>query len=298
MLWGGAAFYDSRVLPVVSAERGDQIAKCLAACKKYDIQMHVWKVNWNLGSAAPAEFVNKLRAEGRLQMSARGKEELWLCPSHPANQKLEIDSMVEVARRYDVAGLHFDYIRYPDADHCFCAGCRDRFQNATNVTLTNWPADVLSPGPLRQQWLDWRRGNITTVVQAVSEQARAIRPKIKISAAVFSHWNTDRDSVGQDWKLWCDKGWLDFVCPMDYTPSNRNFENMVAQQVQWAGQTRCYPGIGVSASSSQFGIDRLIEQISITRRLQTHGFTIFNYGITESLDLLPQLGLGITAPRK
>ena len=32
MLWGGAAFYDSRVLPVVAAERGDQLAKCLAAC--------------------------------------------------------------------------------------------------------------------------------------------------------------------------------------------------------------------------------------------------------------------------
>ena len=298
MLWGGAAFYDSRVLPVVSKVRGDQIAKCLAACKKYGIQMHVWKVNWNLGDAAPAEFVNNLRAESRLQMSARGKEELWLCPSHPANQKLEIDSMVEVARRYDVAGLHFDYIRYPDADHCFCAGCRDRFQHATNVTLTNWPMDVLSPGPLSRRWLDWRRDNISTVVKAVSEQARAIRPQIKISAAVFSHWNTDRDSVGQDWKLWCDKGWLDFVCPMDYTLSNRNFANMVAQQVHWAGQTPCYPGIGVSASPSQFGIDRLIAQISLTRQHQTHGFTIFNYGITESRDLLPQLGLGITAPQK
>jgi hypothetical protein len=85
---------------------------------------------------------------------------------------------------------------------------------------------------------------------------------------------------------------------MDYTESNRSFENMVSQQVQWAGKARCYPGIGVSASSSQFGIDQLIEQISITRRYQTHGFTIFNYGVTESRDLLPLLGLGITLPKK
>ena len=298
MLWGGAAFYDSRVLPVVAAERGDQLAKCLAACKKYGVKMHVWKVNWNLGHAVPAEFVEQMRRAGRLQLNSRGKEEVWLCPSQPDNQKLEIDAMVEVARRYDVDGLHFDYIRYPDNDHCFCAGCRDRFQRAAGVPLTNWPAAVLSPGPWHQQWLDWRRSNITTVVKAVSDQARAIKPQIMISAAVFNNWSSDRDSVGQDWKLWCDQGWLDFVCPMDYTPSNRNFENMVAQQVQWAGRARCYPGIGVSASSSQFGVDRLIEQITITRRYQTHGFTIFNYGVTESRDLLPQLGLGITAPRK
>jgi uncharacterized lipoprotein YddW (UPF0748 family) len=296
MLWGGVAFYDSQVLPVASAEKGDQIAACLAACKKYNIEMHVWKVNWNLGHAVPAAFLEKMRSAGRLQMSSQGKEEPWLCPSHPDNQKLEIDAMVEVARKYDVSGIHFDYIRYPDNDHCFCAGCKERFQRAVNVTLQNWPADARGKGPLRQQWLEWRRSNITAVVKAVSEQARAIKPKIKISAAVFRNWTSDRDSVGQDWKVWCEKGWLDFVCPMDYTESNRNFENMVSQQVPWAGKARCYPGIGVSASSSQFGIDQLIEQISITRRYQTHGFTIFNYGVTESRDLLPLLGLGTTLP--
>ena len=298
MLWGGVAFYDSQVLPVASAEKGDQIAACLAACKKYNIEMHVWKVNWNLGHAVPAAFLEKMRSAGRLQMSSQGKEEPWLCPSHPDNQKLEIDAMVEVARKYDVAGIHFDYIRYPDNDHCFCAGCKERFQRDVNVTIQNWPAEARGKGPLRQQWLEWRRGNITAVVKAVSEQARAIKPKIKISAAVFRNWTSDRDSVGQDWKVWCDKGWLDFVCPMDYTESNRNFENMVSQQVPWAGKARCYPGIGVSASSSQFGIDQLIEQITITRQHQTHGFTIFNYGVTESRDLLPLLGLGMTLPKK
>jgi uncharacterized lipoprotein YddW (UPF0748 family) len=233
--------------------------------------------------------------------------------------------MVEVVRKYDVAGIHFDYIRYPDNDHCFCAGCRERFERAIGAAVTNWPDDVLRgfsrgselhsrpadartgdrsrlqiapTNPLRQQWLDWRRGNITTVVKAVSEQARAVRPGIKISAAVFRNQTTDRDGVGQDWKLWCEKGWLDFVCPMDYTPSNSSFENMVSQQVQLAGRVPCYPGIGVSASSSKFGIERLIEQINITRRHQTHGFTIFNYGVTESRELLPLLGLGITAPGK
>ena len=296
MLWGGAAFFESKVLPVASqaAERGDQIAKCLAACRKHGLQMHVWKVNWNLGQAAPADFVAKMRREGRLQVGRHGEEELWLCPSNQDNQKLEVDSMVEVVRNYDVDGIHFDYIRYPDADHCFCSGCRKRFEQATGLTTKAWPGDVLGPGPVHQRWMDWRRDNITAVVKAVSEQARAIRPRIRLSAAVFNNWSADRDSVGQDWKLWCEKGYLDFVCPMDYTPSDSNFESMVSRQVGWAGKTPCYPGIGVSASSSHFGADRVIEQIDITRRQRTGGFVIFNYGAAESRDLLPLLGLGIT----
>jgi uncharacterized lipoprotein YddW (UPF0748 family) len=297
MLWGGAAFYESKVLPVAAqaAARGDQIRQCLAACRKYGVQIHVWKVDWNLGSAAPKDFVARMRQAGRLQASSGGKEEPWLCPSHPDNQQLEIAAMVEIVRNYDVDGIHFDYIRYPDGDHCFCAGCQERFQRASGATLTNWPAGVLADGPLRQQWLEWRRGNITTVVRTVSEQARAVKPKIKLSAAVFQNWAVDRDSVGQDWKLWCDKGYLDFVCPMDYTPSNNRFEAMVDQQVEWAGRIPCYPGIGVSASSSRLGVDRTIEQINLTRRYQTHGFVIFNYGVKESDELLPMLGLGITA---
>src|SRR5512133_2621027 len=135
--------------------------------------------------------------------------------------------MLEVARNYDVDGLHFDYIRYPDSDHCFCAGCRTRFEASAGSTVKSWPKDVLDGGTLRRQWLDWRQSNITAVVKAVSEQARIIRPRIKISAAVFNNWAADRDGVGQDWKLWCEKGYLDFVCPMDYTPSNGRFQNMV-----------------------------------------------------------------------
>jgi uncharacterized lipoprotein YddW (UPF0748 family) len=203
--------------------------------------------------------------------------------------------MVEVARQYAVDGLHFDYIRYPGREHCFCAGCRERFEKASAVRVPRWPQDVQVDGPLGSRWNEWRRGNITAVVKAVSEQARAVRPGIKISAAVFPIWDRDRDSVAQDWKAWCEQGYLDFVCPMDYTPSDRSFENMVARQVKWSSKVPCYPGLGVSASRSRFGADRAIEQILITRKYNTGGFMIFNYGVTEARDLVPLLGLGIAS---
>ena len=291
MFWGGVAYYDSKVLPVARevATRGDQIARCLEACKKHGLQIHIWKVNWNLGDA-PGEFVDRMRREGRMQASSSGKEELWLCPSHPDNQRLEIESMVEVARRYDVDGLHFDYIRYPDGDHCFCAGCKRRFEHTLGSAIDNWPGDALEGGSKRHAWLDWRRGNITTVVKAVSEQARAVKPGVKLSAAVFRNWPMDRDSIGQDWKLWCACGYLDFVCPMDYTSSQPQFENWVKHQRLWAGPAVCYPGIGAWILSP----DRVIGQIQATRRLGTSGFVLFNYDAAAEQTLVPLLGKGIT----
>jgi uncharacterized lipoprotein YddW (UPF0748 family) len=297
MLWAGVAFYESEVLPVAPAveEKGDQIDLCAAACKKYGIQCHVWKVNYNMGWATDKKFMAGMKARDRTQVSYDGSpNDRWLCPSHPENQKLEIESMLEVARKYDVHGLHFDYIRYPGNEGCFCRGCRLRFEKAIEKKVNSWPAGVRNDDGLREEWLDFRRRQITAVVAAVAQQARQIRPDIKISAAVFRNWPVDRNSVGQDWKLWCDRGYLDFVCPMDYTASSSHFQRMVEPQLTWAGKVPCFPGIGLSVWSDATDICKLIEQINITRQLGTGGFTIFNYGPTAANQVLPLLGKGIT----
>ncbi|MCX7591699.1 MAG: family 10 glycosylhydrolase [Kiritimatiellae bacterium] len=297
MCWGGVAYYRSRVLPEAAevGVRGDQLAECVKACRRRGVQVHVWKVNWNLGSAAPPNFVQSLRRDNRLQMNSKGEERLWLCPSHPLNRALELEAMLEIVRNYDVDGIHFDYIRYPDGDHCFCNGCRERFQQETNRKVLRWPLDVSPGGVHRQVWLDWRRQNITALVRAVSERTRALKPGIKLSAAVFPNWERDRDTVGQDWHEWCERGYLDFVCPMDYTSSSQQFANWVTRQKQWAGKTPCFPGIGASAAGSGLPVDKVIDQILTTRKCGTGGFIIFELNRLGIQDILPILGMGITA---
>lgn len=297
LLWGGVAFYESHVLPMAPEvkTRGDQLVQCLAACRKYGLQCHVWKVCWNLGSATPRSFAERMKQEGRMQVKYDGTaNDSWLCPSHPLNQQLEIDAMIEVATQYDVDGVHFDYIRYPDRDGCFCAGCRERFEKVAGTRVGHWPADVRNEKTLATQWLDFRRDNITRVVAGVSEAIRTKKPQVKVSAAVFRNWPADRDSVGQDWKLWCDRGYLDFVCPMDYTASALEFGNSVAQQQRWAGRVACYPGIGLSVWPTPADIPRLIEQIRACRNLGTRGFTVFDYRALEAREVLPWCGMGIT----
>jgi uncharacterized lipoprotein YddW (UPF0748 family) len=299
MLWGGVAFYNSTVLPVAPAvlEKGDQIAACVAACRKYGVQCHVWKVNWNMGHQTPREFSDRMLAAGRTQVGFDGTAEpRWLCPSHPANQQLEIDAMVEVATKYDVDGIHFDYIRYPDGNHCFCAGCRERFELSLGKKVGNWPSATRKEPAIRQAWLDFRRANITKVVAAVHQAVKQQKPKMQISAAVFPNWTVDRDGVGQDWQLWCERGYLDFVCPMDYTPDPEQFASLVGRQLKWAGQVPCRPGIGISTWHGDMDVPKLIEMVKLTRTLHTGGFTIFNYGSNEAARVLPLCGQGLTRP--
>ncbi|MDQ0290296.1 glycoside hydrolase family 10 protein [Oligosphaera ethanolica] len=298
MLWGATSFYPSKVLtPDKSvATSGDQVAQCLSACAKYGVKCHVWKVNWNCGSRASKEVIDALVAQKRTQKSYDGTENpRWLCPSNPINQQQEIDAMVELVRNYPTLdGIHFDYIRYPGQDGCFCDGCRERFQQRIGTVVDNWPQDLRSNDDLRAQWLQFRRDAINTVVQQVHAQAKKVRPNIQISAAVFSNWPTCRDDIGQDWSMWCERDWLDFVCPMNYRDSNLEFQNLCRRQSAWAHKVPLYPGIGMSCWKTPGDAVKFSEQIAVVRQAGLRGFMVFDYD-RNALGCLPMLSLGATS---
>jgi len=303
MCSAGGANYESAFLPPsdIMKEDGDQLKKCLAAAKKHGIQVHVWRVNWRVSSPSP-EWLQKLEDEDRLMLSCEGTRKdghgaCWLCPSNPVNRKLEKDVMLEIVRKYHPAGIHFDYIRYPGSKFCYCPGCKARFEEAEKVQVAEWPKDVMPGGEHYERFMEWRRGQVTALVREVSEEARKLDPRIKISAAVFRDWENHRVSVGQDWKLWCEKGYLDFVCPMDYTAFPKTFRRDVLKQVQWVrGTVPLCPGIGAFSSGSTFRTPAdLLYQIEIARKLGGDGYIIFHYNETLAKEFLPVLRLSANA---
>jgi len=294
MLWGGLAHYNSAFLPHSPEydRYGDQISACVEAAHARGLKVHIWKVNWNL-AGAPQSFINTLRSANRTQVSRTGVPIDWLCPSHPDNLALETNSLLEVVRNYDVDGIHFDYIRYPDSDYCYCSGCGSRFQSQSGRSLTNWPADVLVAGSLRDSFLDWRRAQITRLVSAVYTQVKALKPQVQVSAAVFPNAVSAYDEVGQDWRRWITNGIVDFLCPMDYTSDFHAFTNEVAQQLGYAaGKVPIYPGIGAFVLE----IDATLSQIQATRELKAQGFMLFELSATSAATLAPALAAGATAP--
>ena len=291
MCWGGVAHYDSAVLPTSETfrTRGDQLAQCVAACHAHGVQVHAWKVCWNLHNRAPEEFVERMRAEGRLQATDTGETKLWLCPSHPANLKLETEAMLEMARNYDVDGLMFDYIRYGDRGVCYCEGCRERFQGDTGKEATAWPADV-TRGPLRDTYVDWRCEQITRLVRAVSRGAHAIKPYIRISAAVFSRYPNCREQVGQDWVAWIEEGLLDFVIPMDNADSGGAIYAVVKSQIELIdARIPLCPSLFVTMPNRVLTPDQTAAQIVGARRAGADGFNLFDHSPAMSVQYLSRL---------
>ncbi|MCH9656326.1 MAG: family 10 glycosylhydrolase [Planctomycetes bacterium] len=292
MLWGGLAHYPSDVLPRSQTyeKYGDQIEQCLKAAHQHGLEVHVWKVNHNL-STAPASFIKKMRDAGRTQVSVKGEPSDWLNPAHPENFQLEVDSMLEVVKKYPVDGIHFDYIRYPNDRHCYSDYSRKKFESDTGIKVTNWPGDCYN-GKLKSQYRDWRAAQITRLVETVQREARKLRPGIKISAAVFREYPECREWVAQDWPLWAKRGYLDFICPMDYTDNDRQFQIWIEeQQKHLAGSIPIYPGIGALSARTTLSSDRVLGQIAITRQLKTGGFTVFSLNQQTLSSIVPDFKL-------
>lgn len=297
MAWAGVAHYPSKILPQSKTftQYGDQIAQCVEAAHKHDLEVHVWKITWNL-EGAPKEFVEKIRAEGRTQVSATGQALNWLCPSHPKNVLLELESSLEIVANYDVDGIHLDYIRYPGSHACYCEGCRQRFLLATRLQIDEWPAAVLpKTGTHSEKYIEWRAQQITRLVRLLHKRLREADPKIKISAAVFGWYPGCITSIGQDWIAWAQAGYLDFVCPMNYTENTDYFTELLANQLALMPKdVPIYPGIGATASNSLLTPDAVVEQVYLSRNLGASGWTIFDYSLDISETVLPALTMGVT----
>lgn len=240
--WAATADYKSDVLSVNSgvAKRGDALAECLLACRKYGVRLHAWRCCWRLAGNTPKEILEKLAADGRLQRGSDGNViRDWLCPNHPENHRMHVEAMVELANK-GVDGIHYDFIRYgaPPAHSCFCEWCRRDFERKIGRTVERWPDDVLSDAELLRKWRDFRCDAIGRGVAEIASRVRKELPQVELSSSGGFTW-TERPGgrlvgidagVGRDWALWARRGWVDFVMLMDYTSERHLFEERVSSR--------------------------------------------------------------------
>jgi uncharacterized lipoprotein YddW (UPF0748 family) len=306
MCTGGAAFYPSKVLPVApgAAQGRDELAEAVKAAKQYGIELHVWRINWVL-FYCPPDVLARYEREGRLMRNAEGKLARedptissdfmvdWLCPSQPANRKLEKEAMLELVRKYDIAGIHFDYMRYPKPDYCYCEHCRAEFEKSLGKQVERWPQDVLEGGPYAERYADWRRGLETSLVSEISEEAHRIKPGIFVSLAAWPDLSVARNRVLQDWPAWVQAGALDFICFMDYTVKADELRKRLASHRQLIhGQIPVYAGLGSFLMKDP---ETLIDQIQLARSEAADGFLAYAYDRGDLDKWLPKLRETVTA---
>lgn len=296
--WGASAHYSSQFLPLSDTFRtyGDQLQQCVTAADKYHLKTYPWIICWNM-NGLPPDTIDQLRKDERLLYTADNKETQWLNPAHPANRKLLINVCRELVSHYDVEGIHLDYIRYPDKNTGFGTFSRKQFMADHPKLPVKWPQDVRPGGRFADIFNQWRTQQINTLVQQIKSAIQKEKPQCKLTAAVYGGYPGCIDSIAQDWGLWLQRGWIDSVFPMNYTPDAASFKLLLSKQIALPrAKGRIIPGIGVTASESQLSAADTIEQILITREAHTQGFALFKLDSTLENNILPLLQLGLTRP--
>jgi uncharacterized lipoprotein YddW (UPF0748 family) len=277
LMWSGKAHYRSRQIPASKTceQFGDQLAACATAANKHGLECHVWKVCWQLGGE-DSPLMENFKKAGRLQINANGEVIPWLCPSQLVNTNWEINSIVEVAKRAGVAGIHLDYVRYPEGGGCTCPHTREAFEKYLGRAVRSWPRDVLPPGADAAMFTRFRADEISRFVGRVSATVKDINPKLKVSAAVFGRYPACVDSVAQDWGRWIREGTVDFVTPMNYTQNARQFAGWLDDQIAIEeSPARIMPGIGAISTECELAPDEILQQINAVRTRKMPGYMIF-----------------------
>jgi uncharacterized lipoprotein YddW (UPF0748 family) len=156
----------------------------------------------------------------------------------------------EIAGRYDVDGLHLDYVRYawdgaPAAAQRYP---RDR------RTLALYRGETgRRPEDDPQAWTNWRANQLTRLVADIRAAVRAQRPGATLTAAVVRNPQAAAEQYFQDADLWLRSGLVDALYPMAYTDKLADFEADIGAYRQAldtprqgpAAGGRIIPGLGI-----------------------------------------------------
>ncbi len=212
----GEVFYNSEIEPMSSiivsegmdAPNFDPLAFVIEECHKRGLECHAWIVTYPLGSD---RHVNSLGAKSVTKINPsitkKFNGEWFLDPGNPRTDDYLISIVEEIISNYDVDGINFDYIRYPDN--------RGQFPDDGLYRLYG---NGLSRA-------DWRRNNITRFVTKVYDIVKKQKPWVQVSSSPLGRYRTLNDrgrgwtaleTVFQDAGKWMQDGKHDALYPMMY----------------------------------------------------------------------------------
>ena len=224
---------------------------------------------------------------GKLSRWARARssevEGLYSSPVHPAAAAHTVAVVTDLARRYELDGVHLDYVRYPSAEFDYSRTTLDEFRASVLPDLTRTEAAALDVRrrddalayvdmyPVR--WAAFRRARLTALVMRIRNAVRTERPSAQLSAAVVPDTGEAATAKLQDWPRWLDTALLDAVVPMAYTQDDDQFVSQISSAVAAAKTGDVWAGIGAYRLTPS----QTVARIATSRRLGASGVVLFSY---------------------
>lgn len=306
----GEAYYESRVAPQAPfvTKSFDPLKLMVRECKHRGIRLHAWinvyfvwssdqrpssrdhayykSSRWFAGDAGG----RSLKDYSQFELTRNGLEGVYLSPAS-AEVKAYIRSLVqEIILRYDVDGIHLDYVRYGHIDFSYDPSSRLGFYQAYTVDPVRFFDGDPRLRPYWDAWYLWRLHQITELVAWLKTDISGVSPWVKLSAAVKPDPDEARLGFGQDWPTWLASGWLDFAVLMDYSTETKTVVRLAQKAYRYKGRGDIYIGLGAWRDSPE----GIVEKARQLRQLGMEDIVLFSYdGLMErriDLERLKQMG--------
>ena len=223
----GDAYYSPRLEPRAEAltEGFDPLGRLIEGVRPSGTRIHAWAnvyFVWSHPERRPprdgAHVVNAhpewlLRPDGVSALDPAGGKDwegIYTDPASAAARRHTTAVFADIATRYDVAGIHYDYVRYP------------------RVTYASGPDD---------------HRHVTDLVRESAALLRGAKPNAVISAAVFPDPAVARDRVLQRWPDWAADGVVDLLCPMAYRRDSTEVARLLGLARAAAPRTELWGGL-------------------------------------------------------
>jgi len=282
----------------------DPLAVALERAHSRGLQLHVWVnalIGWCTTEAIPETTPRHILLQHpdwkmlTQQGQSLGENCNFLTPGEPGVRSWLGAVAADIARRYQIDGLHLDYIRYPDQTFSY-----------DSQTVAAYHAAKLTEPTLTFD--EHRRRLVTATVRVVRDSLSAARRGLPLSAAVWGVYRNTRGWTGvaygydtrfQDSRGWLDAGIIDVIVPMIYWPIGEvygdrlDFAALADEFAASPGTGRVYIGMGGDYPPDNFcsGCD-VVRQIYRARQAGAAGVSLFSGQVVRYAHLWAPLRAG------
>ena len=248
----------------------DPLAFAIEECHKRGMELHAWFVTIPVGNNRQVKLLGKHSIVRKNRKLCKQHEGAWyLDPGHPGTADYLASIVREIVTRYDVDGIHFDYIRYPENAR--------RFPDKDTYRKYGKGKDLK----------EWRRDNITSIVRRLHAEVKQVKPWVKVSSSPVGKfrdtsrysslgWNA-YETVYQDAQGWLEEGIHDALFPMMYFKDNHFYPFTLDWQENKHGRW-VIPGLGIyflSPKEKDWPLHEISRQIHFTRQVGLDGQAYF-----------------------
>lgn len=210
----------------------------------------------------------------------------WMDPSQKEVQDRTTNVVMDLVKRYDIDGVHFDDYFYPYTEY----NKGEDFPDSISWTAYQNSGGTLSRG-------DWRRKAVNNLIERIYKEIKATKPTVKFGLSPFGLWRPgypesaccfdQYNILYADAKLWLNKGWIDYFTPQLYWPTKRIPLSFPVLLGWWEKENtkhrHLWPGISVGRDTSGRSVDETINQIMITRGIVPESKGVVHWSISSDV---------------